>query len=174
MNSWLDLEDRFRQLCGPLLRLRLDIQSGSSGEYWNVTGMQRTADVQQFETLAGVAGRMLELSFTDKEEPEKTLLKEKNPRIRWYRTLKELSGEFQPELPATELDTDGNATGHLYIGSLHNVVATSANLCLTLHVDHPVQDERTFLQRLYDDYGREIVIGVILALITAIIGLFFG
>ena len=174
MNSWLDLEERFRRLSEPLSYLRLDVQWGSSGEFWNVTGMSRNTVVRQFEALSGIAGRFLDRALKYEQEPGRTLLQEKDMERRWYRALKDLSGEFKSELPATESDGKGTILGHIYYGSVPHIAEVSANLCLELHSKFPVRDERTFWQRLYDDYGRELVIGAILALITAIIGLFFG
>jgi hypothetical protein len=43
-----------------------------------------------------------------------------------------------------------------------------------MHAEHPIQDRRNFFSKLYADYGKEIVIGSILAVITTIIGFFFG
>jgi hypothetical protein len=39
MKSWLELEERFREIKEPLIYLRLDIQSGPAGEHWCITGM---------------------------------------------------------------------------------------------------------------------------------------
>jgi hypothetical protein len=88
--------------------------------------------------------------------------------------VKELSGEFRAELPATELDSDGNPIGQIYTGTVSNFVAVSANLCLSLEAEYPIRDDRPFWHILYDDYGKQIVIGTILAVIAAIIGLSFG
>ena len=174
MKSWLDLEERFRRLSDALSYLRLDAQWGSSGEFWNVTGMSRNTDVRQFEALSGIAGRFLELALDSKKEPGQTLLQEKNTERRWYRALKELSGEFKPELTATDTDEKSGVVGHIFLGSAYRIAEVSANLCLILHSKFPVRDERTFWRRLYDDYGRQLVIGAILILLTAIIGFFFG
>ena len=61
---------------------------------------------------------------------------------------------------------------------LETVIATvSANLCLWLETNYPVKDTRSIWSKLYETHGREIVIGVIVAvtstLILTIAGLYF-
>ena len=174
MNTWLDLEERFKQIQEPLRHYRLDIQWGIEGEYFRLTGGSQNPNTRKFEVLAGVAGRMIERSLSEKAEPGASLLKEQNPQLRWYRALKDLSGEFQHDHPAQSMDEQGNFRGHILFGSLHSVAEASANLCLRMHAEYPLRDDRSFWARLYDDYGREIVIGSIVAVVTAIIGIFFG
>jgi hypothetical protein len=178
MQSWLDLEARFKELREPLRHTRLAIQWGSQGEYFNLSGGSASPITRQFETLAGVAGRFLERSLKHDSEPGSVLLKEQDPRLRWYRALKDLSGEFQTDYPAQALDEKGNFVGHIFYGSLHGVAEASANLCLRMYAEFPLRDDRSFWVRLYDDYGKEIVIGTMVALtgaiVTLIIGVFFG
>lgn len=174
MKTWLELEERFKELQEPLRHYRLDIQWGSQGEYFNITGGPPNSYTRKFEVLAGVAGRFLERSVSEKSEPGTTLLKESNAALRWYRALKGLSGDFEHSDPARVLDDEGNFQGHIFFGSLHSVAQASANLCLKMHAEFPLRDDRSFLARLYDEYGRELVIGALLAVIAAIIGLFFG
>ena len=174
MKSWLELEERFREIKEPLKYLRLDIQWGSAGEHWSITGMPHSHESSQFELLAGVCGRLLEECFDHKSPPGKLLLSEPNTKIRWYKALKELSRSTETTLPVYELDEAGNRTGTIYCGSIGRVVDVSANLCLLMHAEHPIQDRRNFFSKLYANYGKEIVIGSIIAVITAIIGFFFG
>lgn len=177
MRTWLEIEERFKAL-PEMAYLRLDIQWGSAGEHFSITGMQRTPAVKQFELLCGVAGRILEKALDDNAEPGISLLAEEHPKIRWYRALKDLSGDFQTELPGMEIDEDGKTVGYIHVGTLYHVVAASANLCLMLHANFPVRDSRTIWERVYDDYGREIVIGIIVAVgasaIAAVAGFVFG
>ena len=136
--------------------------------------MQRIHEVAEFELLAGVCGRLLEQCLDQSSSLGNYLLSESNPRIRWYKALKELGGAMETRFPAYELDDTGNRTGTIYSGSIAKVVEVSANLCLLMHAEYPIQDRRHFFAKLYADYGKEIVIGGILAVITAIVGVFFG
>lgn len=165
MKSWLEFETRFRQLKG-LEYLRLDMQWGSAGENWSVTGVQITPEVTQFKILAATAGRVLELALPKKSE----LLKEQHPEIRWYRALKLLSGESLH--PQVGFETDrktGEHIGNIYWDRINNIAIVSANLCLLLHANHPIKDTRTRWKKLYESHGREIIIGIIVALVTAAI-----
>lgn len=173
MRTWIEAEERFRGLGDPLRFLRLDIQWGSAGEHWHVTGMPRTNDVVQFELLAAVCGRLLESSLDKTDELGAEILAEKDARTRWYRALKELAG-YEANFLAYEADERGNRTGAIHSACIPKVVEVSANLCLLLHVEYPVKDQRKLYEKIYDDYGKEIVIGSILALITTIVGIFFG
>lgn len=174
MQSWLDLEARFRALGEPLRHHRLDIQWGCEGEFFSVTGGQSNAATREFELLSGVAGRFLERSLNRDSEPGTTLLKISNPQHRWYIALKNLSGAFSADFPGEVRDAEGNFRGHIFVGSLHGIAEAAAIVCLSLQVEHPLRDERGFWRRLYDDFGKELVIGSILALLAAILGLFFG
>jgi hypothetical protein len=178
MQSWLDLESRFKELREPLRHVRLDIQWGCEGEYFRLAGGSSSPITRQFETLAGVAGRFMERSLQKDTELGMALLAEPNPNIRWYRALKELSGEFQPDFPGEVRDEAGNFMGHIFCGHLHAVAEASANLCLRMYAEFPLREDRSFWRRLYDDYGKEIVIGTFIAITTAIVsiivGIFFG
>lgn len=143
MKSWLDIEQRFRKLVDPLQYLRLDAQWGAAGEHWRLAGMQRNSRVKEFETLTSIAGNALAETLDQESELGRILLAEQNPRIRWYRALKATSGEFQQRLPSEQLNEHGDFAGHIFFGSIANVVEVSANFCLTMHVEHPLMNNET-------------------------------
>ncbi len=170
MKSWIDLETRFNALVELLGPLRMDAQWGSAGEHWHITGMQSNHYVKEFKALASIAGQLLEQSLTPESALGKVLLAENNPEIRWYRAIKEFSGDFRTELPGKEIGENGEILGYIHFGSTSGVVKSSANFCLWLQGNFPVKDSRSWPERIYDDYGKQIVVGTILAVITAILG----
>ena len=107
MRSWLDFEERFRQLAPALQYLRLDFQWGSAGEYWRVCGMPTSPTVRQFEALARLVGLALIDCASRYQQIEELVAAEKIPENSWFRALKELSGDFKSALPDRELDEDG-------------------------------------------------------------------
>jgi len=90
-----------------------------------------------------------------------------------YRAIKELSNDFEFGLYGNQTDSEGNSVGNIYTGTIPHPVLSSANLCLYLHANYPIKDGRSLTLRFYDDYGKTIVITLIGALITAVIGLLF-
>ena len=59
MDSWLDIEQRFRLLAPELKHHRLDAQWGAAGEYWRIAGSGSTSATEQFEILSSLAGQLL-------------------------------------------------------------------------------------------------------------------
>ena len=51
MNSWIDIENRFRNIAESLKYLILDYQWGAAGEHWGLSGMRKNTVVKQFEEL---------------------------------------------------------------------------------------------------------------------------
>lgn len=132
MFSWLDLEQRFRQLAPKLSLYRLDAQWGYAGEDWRISGGNRTQAVEEFERLASIAGKLLihvseNLTFADTCSPQ----------ITWYRALKERSSAFKRGNSATEYDKNNNFAGRVYMGTVCDICNASANLCLSLHSESP-------------------------------------
>lgn len=171
MNSWADIEKRFRALEEPLRGLRLDFQWGDAGEHWNLTGVQRDEAYRECLLLSGVAGKLLEHSLTGEKDPGRWLLQVRDPTYRWFRAVKELSGRFESHLPAYGVDEDGNRVETIYTGTMPNYIINSANLCLWLEAEYPVQDRRSFWERVYEDHGRTLINGTVLIIVSAIVSL---
>jgi hypothetical protein len=172
LKSWLDHEARFRSLAPSLQFVRLDRQWGSSGEHWHLAGSASVV-TREFEALCALAGRSLVRVLRQSEPSDAELLNEQNDKIRWYRALIQLSGQFKSELPASELDANGKVLGHIYYGSLHDLGQNSANVCLSLQASRPLP-EKSRRQKFWDEYGSKILIGIILALVAAVIRLLLG
>src|SRR5258708_6254163 len=94
MKSWLDLEQRFRNLAPSLQHSRLDAQWGAAGEYWRLAGVGVTPATHEYEILSTVAGQLLEKVLRPNEETEKALLGIADARTRWYNLLKSQSPFF--------------------------------------------------------------------------------
>ena len=141
METWLDIEHRFRTLAEPLRFMRLDVQwGGSTGEGWHLAGIGRTYPVAEFEALSAIAGDALVKAFTDSTQKPDWLSDPESDR-RWFRALKERSGAFEFHRIVWEADEDGKKTGTVYTGSISNIVEVSANFCLTIHRKFPLRPE---------------------------------
>lgn len=172
MKSWLEFESRFRALIAPLQFVRLDRQWGAAGEYWTLAGSQSLA-TQEFETLSALAGKQLPKVLKPDSENHAVIVAEPDDKIRWYRALVLLTGQFQHSTPAWQNDDQGNFAGHLFHGSLQNLGQNAANLCLHFQAALPLP-EKSRAQRLWDDYGSKIFVGVVLALVAALLKLWLG
>lgn len=171
MDSWTDIEKRFRALEEALRGLRLGFQWGDAGEHWDLTGVARDEAYRECLLLSGVAGKMLEHSLTPEKDPGRWLLQEQDLTYRWFQAVKELSGRFESRPPAYGVDEDGNRVEAIYTGWVSNYIANSANLCLWLEAEYPIQDRRGFWERLYQDHGRTLINGTILIIVSAIVSL---
>lgn len=141
METWLDIEHRFRTLVEPLRFLRLDVHwGGSTGEGWRLAGIRRTSAVAEFEVLSAIAGDAVVKAFTGSTQKPDWLSDPESDR-RWFRALKEQSGAFEFGHIVWEADEDGKKTGTIYGGGINNVVEVSANFCLTMHRKFPLRPE---------------------------------
>jgi hypothetical protein len=139
METWLDIEQRFRTLAEPLRFLRLDVQwGGSTGEGWHLAGMGRTSVVAEFEALSAIAGDALVKAFAGSPQKPDWLSDPESDK-RWFRALKEQSRAFEFGHVVWEADEDGKKTGTIFGGSINNVVEASANFCLTMHRQFPLR-----------------------------------
>ncbi len=135
MNSWMDIENRFRNIAESLKYLRLAVQWGAAGEYWDLKGMRKNPVVSQFEELAVIAGNLLKKTFDEKTKIGKYLLSERDSKTRWYKALKEYSGEFKTDRPACLGDKP------VFTGCINSVAEVSANLCLKFHANQPIKED---------------------------------
>ena len=139
MKTWLEFEQRFRQIADILQGLRIDFHWGAAGEHWCLCGMPSSSHVQQFDALAELASLALQECSIKHPKLLPLISMEKEPKHVWYRALKELSKEFKTNLLASQQDEQGNFTGHIFSGSVMNIGEASANLCLLLHAQYPLQ-----------------------------------
>lgn len=115
--TWLELEQRFRELHPALQFSRLDIVKGSPGEHFTVAGGPDPETIDRFKTVARMAGARLSRDFPDEIGRHKQLAQESDPLMLWYKALRHIGG-------------GGAAT--VFIGTIDQPAAASANLCLTL------------------------------------------
>jgi len=128
--SWGQLESDFRALRESGYAPRLDHQHGAAGEYWRLAGTPRPQGHSRFEALARLAGqKLLEVPAVAHES---ALAGERDPVLRWYRALRQLSGAYRNDLYATQTDGDGQDAGLILLAKIDDVCATSATLCITL------------------------------------------
>ena len=174
MDSWLELESRFRALAPALRFSRLDAQWGAAGEYWRIAGMGNSPIVQEFEILASLAGQQLAKALRIAGESNSPLLQVANAQHRWYGLLKESSQAFGDRSYGEQLNDDGSSAGFIYTGSIQPFAEASANLCLSLHISHPLTAKKSKWQSFYESYGKALIIGGILTLIGAAAKLVFA
>lgn len=171
MKSWLDLEQRFRNLVPALQHVRLDAQWGAAGEYWRLAGGGLTPASHEYEILSALAGQMLELVLRKSVDAEKLLLDISDPKVRWYNLLKTNSPFFGDRSYGEQLHEDGSSAGSIFTGTLSRPTEAAAVLCLSLQVSHPITERKSKWQWVHEHYIRAIVIGSVLALIGAAIKL---
>jgi hypothetical protein len=165
MKSWIEFEQRFRELAAELPYIRLDHQWGAAGEYWRLAGSPENASTQRFELLCSHAGEAI---FKALKKPasniEHMLCKERNHLYRWYRALEEWSGGFKIVNYGIQTDENGEPAGTIFIGEIEDPVLRSANLCFKLHAEYPIP-EKTVWRYIWDNRAK-----VLLALLIAGLG----
>lgn len=164
MQSWLNLEQRFRSLISSLGDARLDDQTGSQGEHWRIACGYSKQAIREFELLSILAGKLLNAVGENKTELT-NIIHHSKPDISWYRALKEFSNAHESKFYAITKDERGNETGVIFTGTIYNIAENSANLCLYMEVNYPLKS--TLYKKLWVNYGREILVGVIVTLLGA-------
>ncbi len=167
MNSWLDLELRFRNLVPALQHVRLDVQWGAAGEYWRLSGGGRTPASHEYEVLSGLGGRMLQRVLSESKESERALLAIADPKERWFNLLKSESPFFGARSYGQQLHEDGTPAGFIYTGTISHPAEAAAVLCLSLQVSHPIVEHKSRWQWLHENYVKGIVVGTVLAVVAA-------
>lgn len=167
MQTWLDLEKRFRLLTSKLKDTRLDEQSGHAGEYWRLAGGYSSSSHNEFELLSSLAGNLLREVGHHKAELRE-ITNHQDSKICWYRALKKFSNSCSPRFYAVQKDKKGDDSV-IVISSIHDLAENSANVCLFLEVHYPLTTK--FYIKLWNDYGKQIAIGIIIAVILAILRL---
>jgi len=170
MRTWLDLEGRFRLLVPRLARARLDAQWGAAGEHWHISGGVDPIVRKEYELLCGVAGRFLEQVYSPKDPSQADILAISDAKTRWYTLLKRFH-PFQNMIYGEQQHPDGSSAGYIYSATLPSFVESSANLCLALHTDHPILERTSKWKWFHDNYGKAIVVGIVLTLVGALINL---
>lgn len=130
MRTWSELESEFRTLRGSGFDARLDYQHGAAGEHWRVAAAASSQEVAWFEAFARMAGqKLLEVPATaDWAE----VVQERDPVLRWYRALRQVSGAYRVDGYGVQKDEQGNDAGVIHMGHIDRVYDTSATLCATL------------------------------------------
>src|SRR5439155_3888645 len=130
MRTWSELESDFRTLRASGFDACLDHQHGAAGEYWRVAAAASSQEVARFEACARLEGHnLLEVPATaDWGE----IVQERDPVIRWYRALRQVSGAYRLDGYGVQKDEHGNDAGVIYMGRLDRVYDSSAILCATL------------------------------------------
>jgi len=153
--------------------IRLDAQTGDHGEYWRLAGGYDRNLFDQFESLCRLAGSELTAVYANNAEKAE-ILDHPDPLIRWYRTLKEQPGVCESSFPAYTDEDDGTKLW-IYSGTIHGVAEVAANMCLQLHGTNPiilpVEPTPNIFVRIWHEYGKQIVIGVIVSIISLVIGM---
>jgi len=165
VNSWLELEQRFRNLAPSLQHSRLDAQWGAAGEYRRLAGTGLTPATHEYEILSTIAGQLLEKVLRPTEEGEKALLGIGDARTRWYNLLKSQSPFFGDRSYGQQFHEDGSPARVIFTGSLSTPADAAATLCLSLHTSHPIVEQKSKWPWLHDNYIKAIIVGVIVALI---------
>ncbi len=143
MNTWLDIEKRFRDISPSLSGVRLDHQWGDAGEYWRVAGGSHDNNFEQFEILASIAGQLLEKSLPKNDPVLEKIVNEESYENRWYRAVWELTNKIENYTFGIMKNDNDEKVGQIHSAMIFNVVNVSANLCLRLHALYPIKEVNT-------------------------------
>ncbi|MBK6914201.1 MAG: HNH endonuclease [Ignavibacteriales bacterium] len=133
--SWKELAEKFDELGSSLKGLRLDYQWGSVPSIYSLAGGSNLMALNQFKTLAYVAGNKLVENYKSlKEFAEVFTIKE--PINIWYNFLRLYSGQFNIGLVGDQT-VNGVSIGAVYHGSLYDVVSMSSQMCMRMIVIKP-------------------------------------
>jgi hypothetical protein len=115
--TWLELEQRFKELDPALQFSRIDIVTGSSGEHFTIAGGVDRESIDRFKAVAGIAGARLHRDFPDEIDRHEQLVQETDPLMLWYKALRHIGG---------------SAAATVFIGTIDRPAAASENLCRTM------------------------------------------
>ena len=176
MRTWLDLESRFRALTPELQLACLDMRWGAVEDY-TLSGKANPLNMREFETLCAIGGLFLQRSLNSELAPDRQLLAQSNPKLRWYLFLRS-RGAVKDAQTSRVTVPRGKKKSLVFAASIAQPAQESANQCLHLHVNSPMRDDRRWSERVYDEYGKTIVITAtattIGAIAAALVGLFVG
>ena len=138
--TWFELEQRFRELEGPLQFMRIDGQTGAAGEYWRLAGGPSGDAERRFNAVAAIASARLfqDLPSEIRQFPE--LESETDPVIRWYKALRYIGERYKDNRYAEQINDDGTSGGFIFSGSIDQPAAASATLCLEL-ASRPIEQD---------------------------------
>jgi hypothetical protein len=168
LKNWFDCETRFRSLAPSLQNTRLDDQGGAAGEHWRLAGSGNRETEKQFEALSALAGKLLTEALSGQAGFE-AILDHDDPKVRWYRAMKHFSGAHRAGVVAQQTNDAGENLGWIYAGSMADIANVSGNVCLCLQDKFPIR--MPWYEKVYQDYGKKIIIGLVLILASALIGL---
>ncbi len=181
MPTWKELETDFRELQAALQYSRLDAQWGSSGEHWRLAGGHDPNARRQFEALSYIAGEKLnEALQSSSAKSHEDVLTESNPTWRWYKGIWKIGQNFEHAFTARELDENDEVVGHIFTGSIKRPAEASSVFCLELAARFPEQEgghsqeivppeHQTSLSSFWEQYGKPILIGVLIAVLSSLI-----
>ncbi len=165
MDNWLNFESRFKELAPRVQYSRIDDQTGAAGEYWRIAGGNNDQEAElEFETLCSLAGNHI-TEVLGGIEAYDAMLNHEDPKIRWYRLLKQKTTSYSRSSSGYQIEDDGSK-GWIHGGTISRIGEGSANLALWLHANHPIK--QYWVKTLYQDYGKEIVVGVVLIIASAV------
>ena len=134
MNSkWRSLEKDFRDIPDQFGGLRADWSDQPTlRNEWRLAGIGSRAVEGRFEAIAAMAGKHLLSSSAAQACVRQEVLDEPNPVVRWLSAAREVTGQFETGPYGILKNEAGDHVGHLFTGSIHRVIETSALLCLKL------------------------------------------
>jgi len=130
MPTWLELENRFRELEAQLRSARLDYQGGAAGEYWRIAASFDQIATSRFEVTSKLAGRKLLVDAGDEDGLHSDLRSAPEDATRWYRAMKTYSRHYEHGFVGFQTNDDGSYAGSIVSGHIHSPAAVAATLCL--------------------------------------------
>ena len=153
MPTWRSLEKDFRDIPDSFGDLRADWSDQPQiRNHWGLAGGASRGVRDRFAAVATLAGKQLLSPSAARSRMSLVVLAEADPVARWHTAVREVTGQFETGPYGTLLDEAGQASGHLFTGSIHKVIEASALLCLQLAAeDSPDAEGQAGTGRLFVD-----------------------
>ena len=132
MSTWLELEQRFREIESQLRDARLDYQRGAAGEYWRVAASSDRLATSRFEAISKLAGKKLLADAGTEQQLPLDLKDSPDDAMRWYRAMKLQSRHYEHGVIGFQKNDDGSDAGVIVTGHIYGPAAVAATLCLEL------------------------------------------
>jgi hypothetical protein len=131
MSSWIELEKRFLEVEPALRFARLDVQTGTKGEYWRLAALTDNVGRFRFQSLSSLGGRKLREAVAPREMGD-LLDGSPDDRTVWYRLLARNRRFYTPGSVVYPVDDKGERRGWIAFGHINDPAGVAAAKCREL------------------------------------------
>lgn len=163
MYTWKELAEKFEELQQPLSHAFISVQWGNAGTHLYLKGINDGVAMSKFKNLAEIAGKKLDSLPKNAQESFPNVFEESNHYRRWLIMLWKQGPGIHGYRVAQEMKDD-KVLGNIYTGSIRNPPQESANICMgLLEFD---EEKVGWPKWLWNEYGKEILLAIIVILLT--------